>query len=361
MKAGRDIVELAKELKRQAESKRDFVAPTSMLEMAVFKDADAVDSNAPNHVFLQGLPIGPIQLTEYAHGQIAQEISIPKKYYDRMWQDAPELLASNVNHWFKAEPQKRLIRTLDGRGRAVLSDKYRPLDNIDLADVSIPVLQERGCQVVSAEITDRRLYIKATLDTMNRTLARVGDMVQAGVVISNSEVGAGAVRVEPLIYTLRCLNGMIVADSTMRRYHIGRNADVEGVRELLTTETRKADDRAFWMTVRDVVAGAFDKDVFNMVVDKLEIASGDRIEGDVPDAIIEVTDKFSLGEGVSSGILRHLIEGGDLTRYGLLNAVTRTAEDQEDYEVATELERVGGKILELAPGEWRTIAGKKAA
>ncbi len=46
-------------------------------------------------------------------------------------------------------------------------------------------------------------------------------------------------------------------------------------------------------------------------------------------------------------MLRHLATGGDFTRFGLLNAVTRTAEDAESYDRAIELERVGGEILEM--------------
>ena len=40
-----------------------------------------------------------------------------------------------------------------------------------------------------------------------------GDIVQAGVVISNSETGLGAVCIQPLIYRLVCSNGMVVNDA----------------------------------------------------------------------------------------------------------------------------------------------------
>ena len=40
----------------------------------------------------------------------------------------------------------------------------------------------------------------------------VGDAVQAGFVISNSEVGLGSVKIEPLIYRLVCKNGLVLKD-----------------------------------------------------------------------------------------------------------------------------------------------------
>ena len=51
-----------------------------------------------------------------------------------------------------------------------------------------------------------------------------GDIVQAGVMISNSEVGLGAVSIQPLVYRLVCTNGMIVNDMGERRHHVGRQA-----------------------------------------------------------------------------------------------------------------------------------------
>lgn len=38
--------------------------------------------------------------------------------------------------------------------------------------------------------------------------------------------------------------------------------------------------------------------------------------------------------------------GNDFSHYGLVNAVTRSSQDVQDYNRATELERVGGILLE---------------
>ena len=39
--------------------------------------------------------------------------------------EAPELLAQNLNCWFTKEPAQRMLRTLDGTARAYLSNRYR--------------------------------------------------------------------------------------------------------------------------------------------------------------------------------------------------------------------------------------------
>ena len=54
-------------------------------------------------------------------------------------------------------------------------------------------------------------------------------------------------------------------------------------------------------------------------------------------------------------MLRHLIEGGDLTRYGLFNAITRAAADLDSYDRATEFERFGGQVVELPKRDWEEV------
>ena len=148
-KHGMNLVELAQEIMRRAESKKDFVADTSKL---VFENDALLVGNA-----------GAYPLTDHAHGQIAERVGIPKRYYDRMRADAPALLADNVNHWFRVTPERRMVRTLDGKARAFLSDRYHRIDNERIADAVLPVLLESGGHgaVVSCCITDSRLYIQA--------------------------------------------------------------------------------------------------------------------------------------------------------------------------------------------------------
>ena len=54
--------------------------------------------------------------------------------------------------------------------------------------------------------------------------------------------------------------------------------------------------------------------------------------------------------------INHLIKGGDLSGYGLVNAVTRYSQDVEDYDRATEFEALGGKLIELSGREWKGLA-----
>ena len=345
MKQGRTLTELATELERQKTEKRDFRAPTGALSMT---------SNGVSHIELG--EIGKFEVQSTAHEQIAQRLEIPKKYYDRMRTDAPQLLDSNVNHWFKTNNEKRLIRTLDGKARAFLSDKYRPLDNFDLAENALPILMKSGCEIASCEITDSHMYIKAITPKLTFDVG-VNDIVQAGIVLSNSEIGKGRLSIEPLLYRLVCLNGAIVNDAAIRKNHVGRGDNtLDEIQEFYRDATRMQDDKAFWMKVRDSIEYAFSSIGFEKYAKQFQNASNDKIESD-PFKVIEVfQEKYTLSETEGKGILSELIKSNDLNRFGLINAVTAYAQTVDSYQRSTELERLGGEIIELPRSQWEEIS-----
>lgn len=348
MKTGRTLTQLAAEIERRRDAKRDFVAHRSQLSLT-----------AGNHLNI--VKDGPetFPLTDYAHGQLAATLGIPKPYYDRMRTSDTSLLDRNVNHWLTEEGERRhMIRTLDGMARALVSDRYQRIENEDIAEVALPILAEEGgenMRIASCELTERRMYIKAVFPKLQGEVKR-GDAVQAGVLISNSEVGSGAVVIAPMIYRLVCTNGMISGDA-LRRNHVGRKAnESDEVYEMLSDETREADDRALLLKVRDVVRACTDTAKFESTVERLRAAAEDRRMENPVKAVEVLAKRERLSTNETGGILRHLVEGGDLSRYGMLNAVTRFSQDVEDYDRATELEALGGKVLSLPKTDWSVLA-----
>ena len=366
MKNGKTLVELATEIQRQTAAKRDFYASTENLSYQPDVDSDARSSLGAIRFTSKGEEF-TARPTKHCIRQIGEHTGIPARYVERMAAGNQELLAHNINHWFKKEPSKRMLRTImngDQTARAFLSDRYRPLDNNDLAEIALPKLIESGCQVLSTEITETRLYIQAATPRMELDINAFrqsgkklseADPVQAGVVISNSEVGAGTLRVEPMLYRLVCLNGLITAQA-IKRYHVGRRMDVflelESAAEYFTDATREADDRAFWMKVRDVISGVFNVEKFQSLVEKFASTGNITLENGAKNSVNEITNRFKLNDTESDSVLNHLVEGGDLSLFGLVNAVTRTSSDVESYDRAIELERVGGEIIELPQTLW---------
>jgi len=345
MKKGKTISELAVELNRQMETKKDYLSDTRNIEL--------INQPAVNDIgkkFLLALKGGhQFTVNGICHDQIATRLQIPKAYYDRMAGGDPWLLTQNVNRWLQNTPERRMVRTIDGMARAFLSDKYRPLDNYDLAQAVLPVISDLGCKIESCELTERRLYIKCVNDKVEGEILK-GDIVQAGVVISNSEVRCGSVKIEPMVYRLSCLNGLISADLSMRKYHVGRSGDDferDNTALFYKDETRMADDKAFWLKVRDVVSGSLNEAIFKQITDKMKLAAGIKLGNDPIKEVEEVSKKILLSKDEQSNVLRFLIEGGDLTLYGMMNAITKMAQDVPDYDRSTDLERIAGALIEV--------------
>lgn len=353
MKTGKSLTDLAAELDRQNKTKRDFVAPTSELEMT---------QDSPKDLALRVNGYGTFPLRDIAHEQIAGRLQIPQKYYDKMRSDAPSLLTTNVNHWFSSKPEPRMVRTLDGSARAFLSGRYRPIENYDIGTVTIETLLGIGAKVESSEVTERRMYIKAFAPNLTTKIPGVGDVVSAGIIVTNSEVGHGAFKVEPMIMVLRCTNGLIANMSSMKRYHVGRShGEMDEATELFTNATREADDKALMMKARDIVRGSFQRTMFEAIVSRMAEAHKNKITGDVVQAVEITRERFGLRDEEKNDILQVLIKRGDLSQYGMVDAITEASQRVVDYDRATELERLGGVVLELGPRDWSVIAEAKAA
>lgn len=361
MQKGLSIVELATEIQRISEAKRDFVAPTTKLQMQL---VDAGGEKVEAGDFGLGLrPVihvegnGAYGIGTVAHDQLAERLGIPRKYYDRMAAEAPALLAANVNTWFKREPERRFVRTLDGNVRAFLSDRYRPLDYDLVAKATLPILaQQPDLKIMSTQITDRRLYLQAVTPRLTADV-KVGDTVQAGIVISNSEVGLGAVNIETLIFRLRCLNGMITA-AGIKRHHVGKKIGTgEDVTEgFYRAETIEAANRAFILQIQDTVNNHFSEAGFFAEVERLRAAADRRIEAPkINDAVVELANRFTLTKGEMEKVLGNFIEGADLSQWGLANAVTALAHKATDYDRSVEFERIGGKVIDLTPAEFKFL------
>lgn len=354
MKTGKSLTELAQEIESQRTRKQDFLATTDMVSVVPTKIVEHV--NRPVSLEVPGVGLYP--MNDLALTQASTHTGIPVPYVRKMAKEAPQLLCDNLNVWFSQKPSRRLIRALDGNARAFLSDRYQRIDNFDVANTALQAFSDfdGGLKIMSTEITESRMYIKAVWPKLTREVksARKNDLVEAGIVVCNSEVGLGRVSVKLFANFLVCTNGM-VRDGGKAWNHVGRRLEADEL-GYLSDDTLKAGDKFDIMVIRDTMKQAFDVAMFENWIAKLEGATENKITGRVQSAIEVLTEKLVLTQGEGDSILKHLITGGDLSQYGLINAVTRTAEDAEDYDRATEIEGFGQRVLDLTPKEWREVA-----
>jgi len=359
-----DIVALARELKRLKQTSKEIVADTrQVLAVPV--------SGQPNTVRLTGIaaqdvPLPPqhLELSLPVFGkngkwdattrqqypmnhlgslQLADRAGIPRKYYESMLHEGmADLTAENVNRWLKHRADRRLFRIADGKVRAVLSDHYRVLDNYDLTLMTMDRAKQHSAVVTDCALTETRMYVKLTVPNYREEVMK-GDEVVPGLMVSNSEVGEGALRVEPFLWRLVCKNGLI-SMSKVYQVHIGGRMEV-GENMIYGDDTKQLIDRAFWGRVRDHIDATFNKDIMHQVIAQLRDAASIEIKD--PEEAVNVTVKdLGLGEKQEKDLIRYFAKEGDDNLYGLVNGITRLAQDFTDYDQRIDAERYAGKLLE---------------
>ena len=337
---GLQLQDLAQKLENTHNNSRDFMVQSQAMRME--DDMSFTFEGDSSRYELTG--------NDNFHSQVAAKLSIPTRYYNRMMQHEPDLLVSNVNRWMGQEPATRMVRTVEGGtlGRAYLSENYRPLDNIDLINEVLPVLHENEMEILSCDVTDKKLYIQARSQRTTLEVAK-GDPVQAGVIITNSETGHGALDIRTLIYRLVCTNGMVSGDQNdrFRKIHSKR---AEGLiydksAQYVKSDTMDAMDKAFWLSARDALQQSIKATNFEQYVQQMKRAT--KVQFDDPQAkVLEITRSHGIRDEERKTVMKHLIEGGDSSMYGIINAVTRTAQDMTSYDRAIEFEEMGGKLLQ---------------
>jgi hypothetical protein len=364
MKSGKTISELASHVSDLRTRVRDFRIPGSALRMNP-ADLSLVTDTAK---VAADLRIKPNRLM---HEQLAERLGIPTRYYQKMMGETPELLARNVNEWLtRGNGEKRFVRTFvetteDGSvkdernlvGRAFLGSTYRPLDNFDLMTAIVPPMLGAGVEITSSEVTESRLYIQAVAKHIKSRVVvpgthnRIDDILNIGIVVSNSEVGNGSLSVRALVFRQVCSNGLVISDDLpgFKQVHIGR-ADTED-EKYLSTDTKKLRDAATWSRAQDVINAAISQATLDKITDRLNVIAGVTLQN--PEKAVElVAEKFDLIEEERAAIMRNLISGGDVSQWGLTNAVTALANDVASYDRAVELETIGGKVAGLSANQF---------
>lgn len=357
MVPGIKVNELVARVMSDAKLKQDYIVPAGRMRFDEDVWPSRLGWHVPGHTVnrdMQGLTVN-----EHAMGQMADYVGIPSRYIDRLKKDAPDLIATNFNRLLQnKENDRRMVRTINGRARAFLSDRYRRLDHEDVAERILPMIADHGFVVRSSNITDNKLYIHVVSPNLEGEI-RVGDAVRMGWIISNSEVGLGSLSLQLFVERLRCTNGMVLPEFSQRKAHLGGRSTEESFIVSVSDETRKASDNALWFGVRDHLREFTTMDGLKKVLGIIKDRADAPVTGD-PEEVVEVLgSRFGLQDSERKSVLYSYIEEGDHTRWGLANAITQLANNSENYDRAVMLEQYGGSLLGFTGKDWTSISTAK--
>lgn len=322
---------------------------------------------------------------------LAEKLGVPVSYLRRLRTDRPDLYDSNVNGWlhgrkakwstsgrvgdFVSEPRllreeipadsrSFLVRTFKGDddgpgiGRALLSDRFATIDNIDVLMACLDGVRVAGvsAQVKSGDLTDRRMVVRVACPEVAAAApvllkgyrspftGATGDnnpLVFAGFRLTNSEVGGGAFSITPEITVKVCNNGMTITKDAMRTVHVGGRLE-EGVVRWAEDTQQKALELVQAKT-RDAVTTFLNADYLTATVAALEERAGERVAS--VDAVRDLTKPLGYTQEQITGIMDYFVQGGQMTRGGVVNAITAYSQTVEDGDAAYELDARATSLL----------------
>ncbi|SDG81786.1 hypothetical protein [Pseudonocardia oroxyli] len=161
-----DLGDLVALLRSQQDLKLDVVAPACDLRAV---GGDLHLCGVDHTLTAEGVTRADAVLTPTAaaDGDLAAKLDIPLPYLRRLRAARPDLYDANVNGWLQHRPDRRfLVRALHDPGagrrgvlRAVLSDSYRIVDNLDVLLTALSGIRAAGAavDVTSADLTESRM------------------------------------------------------------------------------------------------------------------------------------------------------------------------------------------------------------
>lgn len=363
------IEDLVAQLQSEQLHKRDFVVPVRFLSMVGGKIVITnLDNNEGLNSLLTATGIAVVSdnllvsldpLKNF-HDQVADKLDIPRRYYTRI--EGTELLDQNVNYWLRQQDQNYFIRAFvneqdrTGYARALLSDRFKTIDNFDVLLATLAAVKESGVNLVmqDADITDTKMYVRFVAPDIERQAPslmknyRVPDGggsdngIAAGFIISNSEVGKGGFSITPRLYIKACNNGMIMAKESYRKTHLGARMEEFTTIEW-SEETKEKNMELIIAQVKDAVKTFTSPEFLGKAVSLFEEAAG--IQLTKPQETIELVSKeMVFSEKEKDSILNYFIRGGDNTMFGINQAMTYYAQKDADPDRQYELEVLATEV-----------------
>ena len=368
---------MLRDIQAQNAMKQDYIAPTDQLQ---FRTLQNEGESAYSQIVMEanhGEPTKILNVNQHCFDQIAQKAEIATPTARRLQQNYPREMDNLINAIWQKENSKRMVRTFEntnqnssfnydnhtGTARAFLSDKFKTFDNSDLLESAIPTLGESDAcwKIVNYANTDKKLYIRLKSELITAD-AGVNDLMAHGIGISNSETGSGSVSVFALAWTLICLNGMQTENVT-RKAHItsARDGDTWNV---LTDETKQADNHSLKLQLRDIVSSYASRETFDQNIEKMKRAKEDIVDVTKNEAVENLGKVLTLSKKETSNVLDGLLntigqagyeQGQKLNRATLVNACTAVG-NTADPDNVDFWQRLGGKVLNLGKTDWNRVA-----
>jgi hypothetical protein len=321
-------------------------------------------------IFLDVPEMGRLSLTDWSKRQLGSILGIKfDKWFDPSIVKAEEI-QEELQRRFSRTHESRKIRARkhakddpgnkhsDGFIRAVLSPTYAPIDDIRIFDRLGKRFRRQMSEVGFLQnhlgtdfYNDRSSHYTVVGEPMNMgpidrkhpdprvrdsydIAEREGalpdeDWVYQGFHFRNSEVGYTAVTIDSSTFRLVCLNGMIVSVKDGRLlYRVHRSIDDESIDALLDGAFREMP--ASWEKAR-----------------KQMVALREVVLEDPETDILGFLERQKATNAFKEAVKEAYAEEPLANRYGVLQALSKAAQVEQDMDKRVELEEMAGNYLAM--------------
>lgn len=365
--------ELVSRLQAQSEAREDLVVPAGALTAA---GGDILIAGSHPVITEDGVSIrdGRYELRKGAVRDLAEKLGIPPRFAQQLKDARSSVFDHTVNSLLHgsdgAEPDTRtwLVRAFrhdhDAVVRAILSDRYGIIDNLDCLTAALSGVQQSGAQVEidSCDLTDDKMVVRVKCATVSELAPELlagyrspfsgasgtdNPTVFAGFQICNSETGGGAFTIVPRLIVEVCNNGMTMKRDALRSVHLGEKLDEGKIKWSEATQRKQLD--LITSRTRDAVATFLDIEYMRKTIRELTEKAAHRIDpAAAPQVVERVGKRLMFSKETTAGVLGAFIAGGQITAGGVMHAITAHAQTINDADLALAVEESAVRGMELA-------------
>jgi hypothetical protein len=263
--------------------------------------------------------LSDVSLSVHALKQLCARLEVPYTFLGR----CPEQLQYLMMNYFIQHggyDQEVMLRTIQHtQVRAIMSERYTPCDDVDLFPLLEPWVKDTDVSWYSFD--DYSTHVRLTLPGTEAEI-KVGDAVQQGIHITNSEVGVRSVTIQAVVIRLVCQNGLL-STSKKSRSHVGDPKRLEEHVKYMIEEA-VLDSDALLIKYRQSLAVAID---------------------DPTAALKQLVQTEGLSQTEFSQLLQVYLAAPEPSLFGLVNALTQAAQEYP-ADRRWELEKIAGRLLD---------------
>jgi hypothetical protein len=275
------------------------------------------------------------RMTKAAALQATSSIGLTQAYVKKT---PANLIEPHLNYWFSNRDGESKLLVQDGTNvLSLIKGNLSPFSNLRLVDVALDGIEAvYGKEARESVLCDYKFAHDLTATRMRLVVpaemraVREGDNWMAGVQLKNSLTAASPTALNGYLFRFWCTNGSIssaAASGNWSRRHGQGDEVYEWARSAV-----------------DEILGGMEHEF-----EAIQALTTISIDGEVNHAIDDVFQQYRVPLQARQGIIDALVESNDLTMYGLMQAITQSANGADVPESIRErVMAVGGDLPHAA-------------